>query len=78
VQLLHIKADLLVKYGGVAPKMAEEAHSQVIDQVHHSYPVINISQLDHILYRSGQTVYIISILLSHNDPFVRTSKLSMR
>ncbi|PNY04348.1 O-sialoglycoprotein endopeptidase [Trifolium pratense] len=33
VQLLHIKADLLVKYGGVAPKMAEEAHSQVIDQV---------------------------------------------
>ncbi|GAU25652.1 hypothetical protein TSUD_265780 [Trifolium subterraneum] len=25
--------DLLVKYGGVAPKMAEEAHSQVIDQV---------------------------------------------
>ncbi|KAK2975311.1 hypothetical protein RJ640_015989 [Escallonia rubra] len=26
-------ADLLVRYGGVAPKMAEEAHSQVIDQV---------------------------------------------
>nr|GFC93281.1 probable tRNA N6-adenosine threonylcarbamoyltransferase, mitochondrial isoform X1 [Tanacetum cinerariifolium] len=26
-------ADLLAKYGGVAPKMAEEAHSQVIDQV---------------------------------------------
>ncbi|KAG5127170.1 hypothetical protein JHK82_028005 [Glycine max] len=26
------KADLLVKYGGVAPKMTEEAHSQVIDQ----------------------------------------------
>lgn len=32
--LFHfIKADLLVKYGGVAPKMAEEAHSLVIDQV---------------------------------------------
>lgn len=28
-----IKADLLVRYGGVAPKMAEEAHSLVIDQV---------------------------------------------
>jgi tRNA A37 threonylcarbamoyltransferase TsaD len=28
-----MKADLLAKYGGVAPKMAEEAHSQVIDQV---------------------------------------------
>lgn len=28
-----IKADLLARYGGVAPKMAEEAHSQVIDQV---------------------------------------------
>ncbi|CAL0324577.1 unnamed protein product [Lupinus luteus] len=27
------QADLLVKYGGVAPKMAEEAHSQVIDRV---------------------------------------------
>ncbi|MQM04349.1 hypothetical protein Taro_037141 [Colocasia esculenta] len=27
------KADLLERYGGVAPKMAEEAHSQVIDQV---------------------------------------------
>ena len=29
----HIKADLLARYGGVDPKMAEEAHSQVIDQV---------------------------------------------
>ncbi len=28
-----IKADLLAQYGGVAPKMAEEAHSRVIDQV---------------------------------------------
>ncbi|KAE9610752.1 hypothetical protein Lal_00021192 [Lupinus albus] len=27
------QADLLVKFGGVAPKMAEEAHSQVIDRV---------------------------------------------
>ncbi|KAH1256695.1 putative tRNA N6-adenosine threonylcarbamoyltransferase, mitochondrial [Glycine max] len=26
-------ADLLAKHGGVAPKMAEEAHSKVIDQV---------------------------------------------
>lgn len=31
---LHcIKADLLAQYGGVAPKMAEGAHMQVIDQV---------------------------------------------
>lgn len=29
----HVKADLLAQYGGVAPKMAEEAHLQVIDQV---------------------------------------------
>nr|GMD35617.1 probable tRNA N6-adenosine threonylcarbamoyltransferase, mitochondrial [Ipomoea batatas] len=28
-----IKAELLAKYGGVAPKMAEEAHAQAIDQV---------------------------------------------
>lgn len=27
------QADLLARYGGVAPKMAEEAHAQVIDQV---------------------------------------------
>ncbi|KAI4369800.1 hypothetical protein MLD38_018204 [Melastoma candidum] len=27
------QADLLVKYGGVAPKMAEAAHAEVIDQV---------------------------------------------
>jgi hypothetical protein len=27
---------------------------------------------------SGQTIYILSILWSQNDPFVRTSKLSMR
>ena len=30
---MFIKADLLARYGGVAPKMAEEAHAQVIDQV---------------------------------------------
>lgn len=28
-----MKTDLLSRYGGVAPKMAEEAHSLVIDQV---------------------------------------------
>ena len=28
-----MKADLLARYGGVAPKMAEQAHAQVIDQV---------------------------------------------
>lgn len=27
------KSDLLVKYGGVSPKMAEEAHALAIDQV---------------------------------------------
>ncbi|ESW06848.1 hypothetical protein PHAVU_010G081700 [Phaseolus vulgaris] len=32
-QVVSSQADLLAKYGGVAPKMAEEAHSQVIDQV---------------------------------------------
>ncbi|XP_028778318.1 probable tRNA N6-adenosine threonylcarbamoyltransferase, mitochondrial isoform X2 [Neltuma alba] len=32
-QVISSQADLLVKYGGVAPKMAEEAHSEVIDQV---------------------------------------------
>ncbi|CAM8997724.1 unnamed protein product [Rhodiola kirilowii] len=32
-QVISSQADLLVKYGGVAPKMAEEAHTQVIDQV---------------------------------------------
>jgi N6-L-threonylcarbamoyladenine synthase len=29
-----MKADLLVKYGGVAPKMAEEAHALAIDKVY--------------------------------------------
>ncbi|XP_050236642.1 probable tRNA N6-adenosine threonylcarbamoyltransferase, mitochondrial [Mercurialis annua] len=32
-QVVSSQADLLARYGGVAPKMAEEAHSQVIDQV---------------------------------------------
>ncbi|KAK1395335.1 putative tRNA N6-adenosine threonylcarbamoyltransferase, mitochondrial [Heracleum sosnowskyi] len=32
-QVVSSQADLLAKYGGVAPKMAEEAHSRVIDQV---------------------------------------------
>lgn len=31
--LYYVKADLLAKYGGVAPKMAEEAHSLAIDPV---------------------------------------------
>ncbi|GAB2271999.1 glutamated carboxypeptidase [Dionaea muscipula] len=32
-QVVSSQADLLARYGGVAPKMAEEAHSQVIHQV---------------------------------------------
>ncbi|EYU31978.1 hypothetical protein ABFS82_02G149700 [Erythranthe guttata] len=32
-QVVSSQADLLVKYGGVSPKMAEGAHSLVIDQV---------------------------------------------
>ncbi|BBG97401.1 glycoprotease 1, partial [Prunus dulcis] len=32
-QVVSSQADLLAQYGGVAPKMAEEAHLQVIDQV---------------------------------------------
>lgn len=32
-QVVSSQADLLVEYGGVAPKMAEEAHAKVIDQV---------------------------------------------
>ncbi|WVZ16766.1 hypothetical protein V8G54_009748 [Vigna mungo] len=32
-QVVSSQADLLAKYGGVAPKMAEEAHSQAIDRV---------------------------------------------
>ncbi|CAA0842675.1 Probable tRNA N6-adenosine threonylcarbamoyltransferase- mitochondrial [Striga hermonthica] len=32
-QVVSSQAELLVQYGGVAPKMAEEAHIQVIDQV---------------------------------------------
>lgn len=31
--LYYVKADLLAKYGGVAPKMAEEVHSLAIDPV---------------------------------------------
>ncbi|KAH9788337.1 putative tRNA N6-adenosine threonylcarbamoyltransferase [Citrus sinensis] len=33
ISLYYVKADLLAKYGGVAPKMAEEAHSLAIDPV---------------------------------------------
>ncbi|KAG2597068.1 hypothetical protein PVAP13_5KG213600 [Panicum virgatum] len=32
-QVVSSQSDLLVRYGGVAPKMAEEAHALVIDQV---------------------------------------------
>ncbi|CDO97705.1 unnamed protein product [Coffea canephora] len=32
-QVVASQADLLARYGGVAPKMAEQAHAQVIDQV---------------------------------------------
>ncbi|CAO2162246.1 unnamed protein product [Urochloa humidicola] len=32
-QVVSSQADLLARYGGVAPKMAEEAHALVIDQV---------------------------------------------
>ncbi|KAH9627453.1 hypothetical protein KSS87_006144 [Heliosperma pusillum] len=32
-QVVSSQADLLAQYGGVAPKMAEEAHSRAIDQV---------------------------------------------
>ncbi|XP_073278774.1 probable tRNA N6-adenosine threonylcarbamoyltransferase, mitochondrial isoform X2 [Primulina huaijiensis] len=32
-QVVSSQADLLAQYGGVAPKMAEEAHAKVIDQV---------------------------------------------
>ncbi|KAK2993437.1 hypothetical protein RJ640_002567, partial [Escallonia rubra] len=39
--------DLLVRYGGVAPKMAEEAHSQVIDQVvQDALDKANLTQMD--------------------------------
>lgn len=32
-EVVSSQAELLARYGGVAPKMAEEAHTQVIDQV---------------------------------------------
>jgi N6-L-threonylcarbamoyladenine synthase len=32
-QVISSQAELLVQYGGVAPKQAEEAHSRVIDKV---------------------------------------------
>nr|GLL40712.1 probable tRNA N6-adenosine threonylcarbamoyltransferase, mitochondrial [Ipomoea trifida] len=32
-QVISSQSELLAKYGGVAPKMAEEAHAQAIDQV---------------------------------------------
>lgn len=41
--------------------MAEEAHSQVIDQVQHSCPVINITPLEHFLYRSAHISIVVPL-----------------
>lgn len=40
VVLYFVKAELLARYGGVAPKMAEEAHALVIDQVYAFNPEV--------------------------------------
>ncbi|KAE9460001.1 hypothetical protein C3L33_08094, partial [Rhododendron williamsianum] len=41
------QADLLARYGGVAPKMAEEAHAQVIDKVvQEALDKANVKELD--------------------------------
>ncbi|KAF6174352.1 hypothetical protein GIB67_014528 [Kingdonia uniflora] len=46
-QVVSSQADLLVRYGGVAPKMAEEAHSQVIDQVvQQALEIANLCETD--------------------------------
>ncbi|XP_062154012.1 probable tRNA N6-adenosine threonylcarbamoyltransferase, mitochondrial [Alnus glutinosa] len=46
-QVVSSQADLLARYGGVAPKMAEEAHSQVIDQVvQEALDKANVSETD--------------------------------
>ncbi|PRQ57578.1 putative N(6)-L-threonylcarbamoyladenine synthase [Rosa chinensis] len=45
--LHHVKADLLAQYGGVAPKMAEEAHLQVIDRVvQEAFDKANLTERD--------------------------------
>lgn len=41
-----VKADLLVQYGGVSPKMAEEAHLRVIDQVSHVHSLSSFQILN--------------------------------
>ncbi|KAB1218977.1 putative tRNA N6-adenosine threonylcarbamoyltransferase, mitochondrial [Morella rubra] len=46
-QVVSSQADLLARYGGVAPKMAEEAHSRVIDQViQEALDKANVSETD--------------------------------
>ncbi|OVA19523.1 Gcp-like domain [Macleaya cordata] len=46
-QVVSSQADLLARYGGVAPKMAEEAHSQVIDQVvQQALDEANLTEID--------------------------------
>ncbi|XP_047148848.1 probable tRNA N6-adenosine threonylcarbamoyltransferase, mitochondrial isoform X2 [Vigna umbellata] len=44
-QVVSSQADLLAKYGGVAPKMAEEAHSQAIDRWGFRKPVELLADL---------------------------------
>ncbi|XP_042509843.1 probable tRNA N6-adenosine threonylcarbamoyltransferase, mitochondrial [Macadamia integrifolia] len=46
-QVVSSQADLIARYGGVAPKMAEEAHSQVIDQVvQQALEEANLAEMD--------------------------------
>ncbi|KAG5538583.1 hypothetical protein RHGRI_019234 [Rhododendron griersonianum] len=46
-QVVSSQADLLARYGGVAPKMAEEAHAQVIDNVvQEALDKANVKELD--------------------------------
>ncbi|KAG2729676.1 hypothetical protein I3843_01G256200 [Carya illinoinensis] len=46
-QVVSSQADLLARYGGVAPKMAEEAHLQVIDKVvQETLDRANVSETD--------------------------------
>ncbi|GMY09340.1 probable tRNA N6-adenosine threonylcarbamoyltransferase, mitochondrial, partial [Fagus crenata] len=46
-QVVSSQADLLAQYVGVAPKMAEEAHSRVIDQVvQEALDQANVSETD--------------------------------
>ncbi|KAM3344564.1 putative tRNA N6-adenosine threonylcarbamoyltransferase, mitochondrial isoform X2 [Capsicum galapagoense] len=46
-QVISSQAELLARYGGVAPKMAEEAHALVIDQVvHEALDKANLTERD--------------------------------